>query len=139
MEEKNKFDNFDNGNPFKTPDSYFEDFEKNIYSKIQEVNNNKKQIIRWKQPLAIAASFAILIGLFFFLQPTKHPVENAIVSTINSDNISDSEVLESLDEIEISDDLISEVVSDNNLDYEIYNTLFEEEDFEEEIILAEDL
>lgn len=52
--------NFPKGDPFKTPDGYFEYLPGKISERIHQETKPVAQISFWRQPLKVAASFAIL-------------------------------------------------------------------------------
>jgi len=69
--------NFPKGDPFKAPEGFFEQFSEEISAKISRRTMPSSLFIKMRQPLKLAASFALLVVfswlMVLFIQYTIHP------------------------------------------------------------------
>ncbi len=65
MEEKNDILNqFGNENHFSVPENYFEDFAKNIQSKIKEKESSKRTIFMSRAAILFSAAATLVVAIF---------------------------------------------------------------------------
>ena len=82
--------NFPKGDPFKVPDGYFEQFHEEINARISKRAIPGSFFMKMRQPLKLAASFALLVAfswlLVLFIQYNVNPSlsdEDAYTDTLN--------------------------------------------------------
>lgn len=108
--------------PFKTPLNYFEDFDTTIINKVDEQKSKKitstPKITVWRRYslVAIAASVALITGVFVTKQMTKSQVIECNTTACLMEKVSTEEIRTELDYIELTDDELTDLLSEKALD-----------------------
>lgn len=100
---------------FEIPDNYFENFQKELLGKLELDTTSEAQEtakvrkLNFKKVFPIAASLALLIGLFFFVQ--NEPISDTLTMDQLSSNDIESYIDENIDEFDV--ELLSMLETDN--------------------------
>jgi len=129
--ENNEINNSAKNNAFEVPDGYFEKLNLNVISNLYPAKN---KFIFWKKnsKWLAAASVALILGLSFW---TK---KNNSILPINYASITEEEFAAFEENIEISDEELTELVSIDDVDSLYKNTIKQINYIEEEKINAID-
>ena len=129
--ENNEINNSAKNNAFEVPDGYFEKLNLNVISNLYPAKN---KFIFWKKnsKWLAAASVALILGLSFW---TK---KNNSILPINYASITEEEFAAFEENIEISDEELTELVSTDDVDSLYKNTIKQINYIEEEKINAID-
>jgi len=120
-------DKFEDSNkrkvPFKMPEGYFNDLSSRVMDKIEEDEKPAKKSIvpMFKTFMWLAATFVLVFGVGrvivpLVIDPSQKLQHESATQVVVNDNVSASDFVDDIDELDLSDEDIIEYLSDQNID-----------------------
>jgi hypothetical protein len=126
MKNKITIDSISKKTPFKVPENYFDTLQAKIEAKVGALENKQLKevakptpIVKWRTwVISIAASIALLIGIYFTTMKTSAPNNEAQLTCISNTQMAQYLQNESID--------IADITQNLDLDGEEIETILEE-------------
>lgn len=121
----NKLNNIEKKNPFRVPDGYFEEFNKNIMERLPEKEQVATKVSLWKMAEPWLYLAAMFVGGYLMIQVFMTATGNSPKDNVVADNKTATTEIEDWSNIQISEEefyqyLEEQLVNDGYYDY-VYN------------------
>lgn len=121
----NKLNNIEKKNPFRVPDGYFEEFNKNIMERLPEKEQVATKVSLWKMAEPWLYLAAMFVGGYLMIQVFMTATGNSPTDNVVADNKTVTTEIEDWSNVQISEEefyqyLEEQLVNDGYYDY-VYN------------------